>query len=165
MNRRMRRSGPPVPALIVGYGNLLRGDDAAGLIAAGFLSVRSHPRLRVLQCQQLNPELAEALARVRRAVFLDADPDLSVCRIEPLSPAPGRAGFHQSDPAGLLHMSRALYGHAPRAWLIHIPAHSFELGAVPSAATLAGARRAARLAYALCLQPACVSARMEGTGR
>lgn len=58
--------------LVIGYGNDLRGDDAAGLRAASLLAeqYRDHHHHRRTPA----PELAADIAMADRVVFLDAYP-------------------------------------------------------------------------------------------
>jgi hydrogenase maturation protease len=116
--------------LVIGYGNPLRGDDGAGPEAARRVERLGLPGVIVIECHQLLPEHAEALSRVARAVFVDAHQELSDGGIEvtPVKPAENpQIGSHASDPASLLALSKALYGHAPEASLIAIPTRDFEL--------------------------------------
>jgi hydrogenase maturation protease len=126
--------------LVIGYGNPLRGDDAAGLVAAA--------RLGGLAVHQLTPELAERIAQADQVVFLDADANLAPGEIvvSPVEPAPGPLD-HYATPAGLLSLARAVYGAAPPAWLIGIGGEDFGLkeGLTPAAArAVEKAVRAAR---------------------
>ena len=58
--------------LIIGYGNLLRGDDAVGCRAAYKLEQRFHgdPDVEVIAAQQLTPEMADDIARHSFVLFL-----------------------------------------------------------------------------------------------
>jgi hydrogenase maturation protease len=123
--------------LIVGYGNSLRGDDAMGLVAA--------ERLGGLAVHQLTPELAERIAQADAVVFLDADAtlppgEISVRVVEPADTTLD----HHATPAGLLRLSQAVYGAAPKARLIGMGGEDFELREGLSAA----AKRAVELAVA-----------------
>jgi hydrogenase maturation protease len=104
--------------LVIGYGNPLRGDDAAGLVAA--------ERLGGMAVHQLTPELAERIAQADRIVFLDADANLAPGEIvvSPVEPAPGPLD-HYATPAGLLSLARAVYGAAPQSWTIGIGGEDF----------------------------------------
>jgi hydrogenase maturation protease len=118
--------------LVIGYGNDLRGDDAAGRSAAARVAAWGHPAVRALSLHQLTPELAEPLAAAERAIFLDAHPaavDLAV-RVRRIHPASqdSRAG-HASDPHRLLRLAVTAFGRAPEAWWITIPAADFGFGA------------------------------------
>jgi len=60
--------------LIIGYGNLLRGDDAVGCRVAYKLDqlFQDDPDVEVIASQQLTPEMAEDVARSNFVLFLDA---------------------------------------------------------------------------------------------
>src|SRR5208283_625871 len=60
--------------LVIGFGNLLRGDDAIGCHAAHALEehFRDDPQVEVIAAQQLTPEMADDLARNEFVLFLDA---------------------------------------------------------------------------------------------
>lgn len=122
--------------LVIGYGNTLRRDDGVGQIVAmevqewGCCGVRSH------SLHQLTPELAEPLASVDGAIFVDAYPISDVspekALVQVISLQSGDADTvpcgHHCDPRSLLALAQALYGHSPAAWLVTIPAVDFEFG-------------------------------------
>jgi hydrogenase maturation protease len=114
-------------AMILGYGNPLRGDDALGLLAAERLRALV-PEAEILTCHQLTPELAAALAECDAAIFLDAAAmgtpgTVSVTR---LTPQPSAASLtHHVSPKALLELAQSLYGHSPRAYLITGVGESF----------------------------------------
>src|SRR5690349_3202000 len=68
------------PALVIGYGNPLRGDDSLGYAVADQLLSEPRPRgpdgLWIIRSQQLTPEMAEPLSRSDVAIFVDAAADL-----------------------------------------------------------------------------------------
>jgi Ni,Fe-hydrogenase maturation factor len=212
-------------ALVIGYGNDLRGDDAAGPRVAELIGARELPGVRAIASRQLTPDLAEQLARADLAVFVDAYPAAealegrsSIIAIEAenakysqshvrsafddgrwtidggnivdrqrieyaiacakvqvltsspglsrssrleyltgapdadaaiqlrrIDPAAGAAALgHSSDPCELLALALALYGHAPPAWLIAVPALTFDLGAPLSPTAARGVLAAVR---------------------
>jgi hydrogenase maturation protease len=140
---------PPRTSLVVGYGSDLRGDDAAGPRVAAAVARWGLPGVCAIAAHQLTPELAEPLSQARLAIFVDARVGGGGVRLRPLLPADRLSSLdmHIGDPAALLALAQALYGRAPRAWLITLPAHSFELGAPISPLTrrsLAVARRRIR---------------------
>src|SRR5271169_6238011 len=60
-------------SLILGFGNPLRSDDAAGYNAAVALEPEfSATNTAVIAVHQLTPELAEPVSRASRVLFLDA---------------------------------------------------------------------------------------------
>ena len=111
--------------LIIGYGNPLRGDDGVGPAAACRLRALGFDALCV---HQLTPELAEAVAAAPEVIFLDADTTLTPGEIslKPVAAAENAIG-HSAAPSGLLHLARAVYGSAPRAWILGMGGESFAL--------------------------------------
>jgi hydrogenase maturation protease len=149
----------PARALVIGYGNPLRGDDGVGPeVARLVMRQRSRtPALaatRVVWGQQLVPEMAQELSEVGFAVFVDAVSDqgpaglVSARRL--LAPsATGARGavavscWEDLGPAALLAMARQLYGWAPPAVLVSIAAPLTELGTGLSPAVRTAVPRAA----------------------
>ena len=119
--------------LIVGYGNLLNGDDAIGCHVAQALEehFRGDPEVEVIASQRLTPEMAEDVARSRFVIFLDAIPGATpgTVRRAATSSAPGPGGFgHDLTPAALLAAVEQLYGDAPSAVTFTMEGWSFETG-------------------------------------
>jgi hydrogenase maturation protease len=120
------------PLLVIGYGNELRGDDAAGPRAAAAVDKLRLIRVRVLLRHQLTPELAEELAAAQAVIFVDAtlEPAPGV-RVLPLEanltpPSQPPAITHAASPSGLLALSRELYGRSPSGWIVSIPGQNFD---------------------------------------
>ncbi len=111
----------------------MRGDDAIGPTIAACVELWQPAHVEVLVRQQLTPELAEALATRAYAIFVDARVGQnSAVEIRPLLLNPAATNSldpHLSDPYTLLLLAQALYGYAPRAWLITVCAEQFEYGA------------------------------------
>ncbi|NTV65754.1 MAG: hydrogenase maturation protease [Oscillochloris sp.] len=133
------------PTLILGYGSRLRGDDAAGARVATTVARWRLPHVHARALHQLTPDLAEPLAQVSLAIFVDARLGGGGVHLRPLCPtqSPDLCDIHTSDPALLLALAQLLYGRAPRAWLITLPAQQFVLGTPLSPLT----RRALPVAY------------------
>jgi hydrogenase maturation protease len=133
--------GSQWPVVVIGYGSELRGDDAIGPRVAERVAALALPGVRAIAAPQLAPELAEELAQAGAAIFVDARPAAGdpVVVPQPIAPAAASSALgHTSDPRELLALAQALYGHTPPAWLIAVPAASFELGAPLSAAAESG---------------------------
>jgi hydrogenase maturation protease len=123
---------PRPSILIIGYGNELRGDDAAGPVAARALAALNLPGVRVLVTQQLTPDLAETVAPSTAVIFIDATAEetRNAATLNRIQPDPEAViSNHISQPPGLLALAMALYGTAPPAWMARIPARGFDLGA------------------------------------
>lgn len=119
--------------LVVGYGNIMRRDDAAGVHAAHQLEERYRDcgEVRVIAAHQLTPELAEDLADAKYVLFLDAaaaNPPGKI--VEAPLAADGVVGAleHSVSPGALLVFSEQLYGEAPSAFVLTINGSSFEVG-------------------------------------
>jgi hydrogenase maturation protease len=117
--------------IVIGYGSPLRGDDVAGGRVATTVARWRLPAVRVIAVHQLTPELAEPLARVDQAIFVDARAGRGGVRVRRINPVESFAALevHIGDPALLLALAQALYGRSAQAWLVTIPAEHFELGA------------------------------------
>jgi hydrogenase maturation protease len=110
--------------LVIGYGNTLRGDDGVGPRVAEAIEQLNLPGVRTLICQQLSPEYADPVSRAHTVVFVDAAVDapreVQLRKIEPNESAQLMA--HAADPRTLLALARDVFGHAPQAWWLTIPA-------------------------------------------
>lgn len=128
--------------LIIGIGNPLRRDDG---VAERVLDLLGHvPQTRTLVCHQLLPELAEDLAAADRVIFVDADLEPGVPRLERLNATAGALSLvgHSLSPAQLLALASALYGFRGVAWLCRVPGVDFGDGAGLSPVAEANARQA-----------------------
>lgn len=118
--------GPsPVPStLLIGFGNVLRGDDGVGVRVAERLRGEDLGHdVRIVAAHQLLPEHVDLLRDAGRAVFVDAAADVPPGEIVAgvLVPADGAAvTFHHLTPAVLLAACAALHGHAPEAVFVRI---------------------------------------------
>ena len=120
--------------LVIGWGNELLGDDAAGRRVAQALEEESLPGVEVVDVHQLTPELALRLVGTACVIFVDACPaaehqGIQLQRLAATEPGEHHAGVgHTGRPEGLLAMADELYGARPEAWLVAVPARSFEPG-------------------------------------
>jgi hydrogenase maturation protease len=120
--------------LVIGYGNTLRRDDAAGVYAAELIE-RRYPGVECLTVQQLTPDMAITLAHYRTVVFIDASVTAKELRVTKLRPTSLAVEYdsHAMTPQMLLDASKDLYGVVPRETIqIEIPASDFTLGELPS---------------------------------
>jgi hydrogenase maturation protease len=119
--------------LVIGYGNIMRSDDAAGVHAAHRLEeiYRDCGELRVIAAHQLTPEVAEDIADANCVLFLDAAATGEPGEISEVPVAPvGVLGAldHQVTPGALLVFAEQLYGEAPTAFALTITGASFAMG-------------------------------------
>lgn len=122
-----------MPAIaIIGYGNLMRGDDAAGILAARELEAyfRGDEEVKITAAQQLTPEIAETVARSSFVLFLDAcnEPEPGTIRCRPVEPELQACGIaHHLTPAALLNAAQQLYGQAAPAAILTLTGWSFAI--------------------------------------
>ena len=127
--------------LVIGYGNAMRRDDGAGQRLARLVAASKLPGVRSLAVHQLSPELAEALASARVAVFVDAEEEAEAAAARPITEAPGLATLgHACGPAWLLALAQAIYGRRPPAWLVSVPAQDTGHGTGLSSSAKRGVR-------------------------
>jgi len=117
-------------ALVIGYGNDLRTDDAAGRVVAARIEKQGLPGVDVQSLSQLIPELAEAIAERDIVVFIDADIEVNEVTVRVVNAAAGTAPrtSHYADPASLLALTAAIGTPPDHAYLVSIPVHSMCLG-------------------------------------
>jgi hydrogenase maturation protease len=116
--------------LVIGYGNTLRQDDQAGPLVAERIEALALPGVLAMACAQLSPEHAEPVARARTVVFVDAQaaPPRELALTPVLPGESSQVTTHAAEPRTLLALARDVFGHAPPAWLLTIPAERFEFG-------------------------------------
>jgi hydrogenase maturation protease len=120
------------PALVIGIGNPLRRDDAAGWLTALRLADLVDPRrVTTIATHQLIPELAEPASRASRVIFIDAAVDgtpgtLSRASVIP-EPQP-QSLTHGFTPSALLALAVRLYDRVPPAELFTVAGADFRHG-------------------------------------
>jgi len=143
------------PALLICYGNPLRGDDAVGWRVAERLQQRvTDSAVQILTVHQLTPELMEPISRARKTIFVDAcaGGEPGAIRQRPIEAArPGAPFTHHATPAGLIQGALDLYGHAPEALMFTVSGECFEFGAALSPAVHDAVERLAQILIATSL--------------
>jgi hydrogenase maturation protease len=123
--------------LFIGVGNPLRGDDAAGALAAALIRDRDCPGLRVIEHEGEGTSLMEAWTGAQTVIVVDAlSSDLppgTICRFEAGEiPLPTELSQHSTHALGLqqaVELSRALNRLPPCLIIYGIQAKSLEIGA------------------------------------
>ena len=114
----------PAGFLVIGYGNTLRGYDCVGPRVAEAIEKLKLSGVRTRVCQQLSPEYADPVSRAHTVVFVDAAVDapreVQLRKLEPGESSQLMA--HAADPRTMLALARDVFGHAPKAWWLTIPA-------------------------------------------
>jgi len=153
--------------LIYGIGNVGRQDDGLGVRFVEHLERLGPPAHVTLEANyQLAPEDALQLADHDVVLFVDATvaPDAPAPYvIAPVLPA-SEVSFssHALSMGSLLALCTRLYGRAPRAYAMALPAYSFEVNAELSEGARGNLEQAMRDAW-----PACAGTGQEdaSTGR
>ena len=119
--------------LVVGYGNPLRGDDAAGPRVAELLAADGRiSGARIEARHQLTPELAADVAAARLVVLVDARENeggvAGEIRVEQVADRRRPLGSHVVDASALVELAEQLYGHAPPVVVISVSAERFDVG-------------------------------------
>lgn len=116
-------------ALVIGYGNPLRGDDGFGWHAAHRLAqlVHHHP-IHVLAVHQLTPKLAELLLNAELVIFIDAshegEPGTWKCEEIATQAARANSLAHHFTPTILLGYARTVFHVSPPALIITLGVES-----------------------------------------
>ena len=130
--------------LVIGYGNTLRSDDGVGPRVAEAVGTLQLPGVRTLICQQLSPEHAEPISQADKVIFVDAAVDtarqVQFHKLEPNDSS--QIMTHAADPRAMLALARDVFGHAPEAWWLTIPAVKLGFGEELSSEAEAGLREA-----------------------
>lgn len=112
--------------LVIGFGNVLRGDDGIGVTVAREVAGMEMPDVEVMVVHQLTPELAADLASVRVAIFVDASVNEEpVATLNLSDPAVSLPTTHFSDPCWLLWLVQTVYGESPEAWKVTVGGADF----------------------------------------
>lgn len=87
------------------------------------------PGLLAIATHQLTPDFADLVAAARRVVFVDARADCAHEGVRIEEAAPGledSAIGHFGSPQALLGLVSSIFGKQPQAWIVSLPAYSFE---------------------------------------
>ena len=144
----------PAGFLVIGYGNTLRGDDGVGPRVAEAIEKLNLPGVRTLLCQQLSPEYADPVSQAHTVVFVDAAVD-APREVQLRRLAPGESSqlmAHAADPRTLLALARDVFGHAPQAWWLTIPAVKLDFSEELTREAQRGFTEAVKKIQALCAE-------------
>ena len=138
--------------LVIGYGNTLRGDDGVGPRVAEAVEELRLPGVSTITCQQLSPEHADSISQAETVVFVDAAVDTpNEVQLRPLEPSDSsQLMAHAADPRTMLALARDVFGHAPKAWWLTIPAVTMEFSETLSPEAERGCAEAVEKIQTLC---------------
>jgi hydrogenase maturation protease len=118
--------------LVIGYGSLLRGDDAIGRhVAEALEAIQLPDSWSIYDVHQLTPELADPISRAEKVIFVDAiagekPGEVSVFPLVGKG-SRGSGTVHQTTPEGLLDIAEKLFGRCPPAYVVTICGMTFDL--------------------------------------
>jgi hydrogenase maturation protease len=139
----------PGGVLVMGYGNGLRSDDGVGPAVAAYL--RADPRMAcvdVRTAHQLTPELSLDVSGASLVVLVDAAlglpaGEVAVRQLGKDEGADGEVMTHHVGPAGIVGLSRELWGAAPPVVIVSVGVATLEVGDGLSSVVEAAIPRAA----------------------
>lgn len=130
-------------SLIIGYGNIDRGDDGVAwyvmselkrrIIGDSYISddgdiVSINDTLDILFTLQLTPEMALDISSYQRVCFIDShtgrvEDDFHTSILQPVyEPSPFT---HHLTPQSCLALAENFYGNSPSAWMISIRGYNY----------------------------------------
>lgn len=113
--------------LLIGYGNLGRGDDGLGPAFTDRIERLNLPFLDIDTDYQLTVDHALAVADADRVIFadalIDADRPFSFTRTE--SGTNAELSSHSLTPVSVLSLAGMLYGKRPQAYVLGIAGYEF----------------------------------------
>ena len=121
-------NGTPA-VIVIGFGNPGREDDGAGIAVAQRLEKGPPENVTVTYDYQLNVEDALEISGKDAVIFIDASvADMDSCRLSEIGPEESTDfTTHSISPGGVLGLCSSLYGSRPRAWLLDIKGHTWEM--------------------------------------
>lgn len=139
--------------LVIGRGNQLWGDAAAGSQVARAVADWQLGSVKALTVHQLTLDLVEEIAEVDYVIFAEAYHPKSCARTVQLEPIVGDAPMagsvlsmaYRCEARVLLSLTRQRYGCAPQAWLLQIPTERCEFGEALSSTAQRGCDRALQI--------------------
>src|SRR5512140_1149286 len=145
------------PVLVVGYGNVLCGDDAVGpRVVEALPEPGVGDRVHAAAVHQLTVDLVEPLRHAQVVIFVDASRELRpgevTCRAIARSARQAELG-HRLTPASLVAMTESLYGVRLEAYEVLVGGESFDFGEHLSPAVEAAIPTALKLVAGLSVQP------------
>ncbi len=144
--------------LIIGYGNVTRRDDGAGVWIARQLDELNLPGVRVRTSQQLHLEFLDECRDADRVVLIDASingPSMQLQELPEGSPAAPAATSHHLDARNWKELAWSLYGKRLEVFLCSVRAEDLGFGEGLSDAVQVRAQRALEEILALLQGVAC----------
>lgn len=126
--------------LVVGYGNIVRGDDAAGVYAAEQLALKNLANVEVRTAHQLLPELIEDFPLYQKIYLIDCaseGPAYAIQKLERVDKAQV-VSSHHVDPSLLMQLAGKFGLRCPEIYLCTLRGYQFEFDEKLSEETIQG---------------------------
>jgi len=157
---------------VIGIGNPLRGDDAAGLLVARHVRERRVPAVEVIELEGEPVGLLEAWEGAEAAIVVDAvragaapgTVHVLDAGSTPLPPGVASASTHAMGLGDAIELARSLGRLPTELILVGIEATSFGVGAAPSPAVAAAVEPAAEAVIEAAQSSAATAAATRATG-
>lgn len=116
--------------LLVGYGNVLRCDDSAGIVTVERIAGKRIPGVEVRAMHQLHVELLEDLQRYERVIFVDAASDGEAVALRKVNSGEKReaASSHHLAPELLCSLASKIWSQCPQIYVCTIRGSCFDFG-------------------------------------
>jgi hydrogenase maturation protease len=119
--------------LIIGYGNVMCGDDGVGVtVANALLDCLTEDDIQVVSAHQLLPEHVPLLCEAEQVVFVDARANAGQAGIVECGAVKpyfvGEPFLHHLTPHSLLALARDLYNIVPASLLVTVTGANFGYG-------------------------------------
>ena len=116
--------------LLIGYGNVMRCDDGAGVRVAETIEKEQFAEVEVRTYQQLQVDLVNEFSHYERVILVDASvegPEVNIRKIRPSSYG-HMASSHHLGPDLLLRLSQIVHLGEPELYLCTIRGECFDFG-------------------------------------
>ena len=136
--------------LVIGYGNPMRSDDAAGIYAVNEITKKKIPGVVTATMQQIQVELLEEAVYCDKVIFVDAGTggdEVSVKKIR-LS-ASELVSTHHLSPELFLQLAKSIYEKDLDLYVCSIKGENFAVGNLLSAETAKRVRKAVDMVCSL----------------
>ena len=133
--------------LVVGYGNIMRCDDAAGIFVVQKISEEKIPQVKTTTAHQLHVEMLEEAVGCDTVILVDAaeEGEELVFRKVERFPSSQMVSSHHMTPELFLELARTIYHADLNLYLCSIRGEYFETGATLSSQVLLRVQKAAGL--------------------
>ena len=136
--------------LVIGYGNPMRSDDAAGIYAVNEITKKKIPGVVTATMQQIQVELLEEAVYCDKVIFVDAatkEDEVSIKKIQMSTSE--LVSTHHLSPDLFLQLAKTIYEKDLDLYVCSIKGENFAVGNLLSAETAKRVRKAVDMVCSL----------------